>query len=136
MEEEFLPKLIELEKSESKGGVLSYLEEGENLPFKARRIFWVYDVSNSVERGNHCHEYSHRVIICLQGEIKIHIVDLFGVEYSFVLNKPNKVVYFPPKHWLKMTFSRGAILLSAASHLYEEDKTITDFNDFQSFRQI
>ncbi|MDH5366726.1 MAG: FdtA/QdtA family cupin domain-containing protein [Cyclobacteriaceae bacterium] len=136
MEEDFSPKLIELKKLKSKGGVLSYIEEGNNLPFKVKRIYWVYDVNDDVKRGNHCHEFSHRVLICLTGEIKVEIVDLQGVKYTFELNSSNQMVYVPPKHWLNTTFSSKTILLAATSHLFEEDRSITDYDEFLSLAQM
>jgi hypothetical protein len=135
-EEDFKPRLIELPKSQGKGGALSFIEEGENLPFKVKRIFWIYEVDSDVERGHHGHEFSHRIIVCLQGEIKVEIQDLYGNEYSYVLDSPSQAVYFPPRHWLKTTFKKGAILLSATSHLYEEDHTITDYEDFLALKNF
>ncbi|MDH5475628.1 MAG: FdtA/QdtA family cupin domain-containing protein [Cyclobacteriaceae bacterium] len=132
----FSPKFIELPEFSSKGGVLSFIEEGDHLPFKVRRIYWVYDVENEVERGNHCHEYSHRIVVCLAGEVKVELVDLQGVKYSFELNRPNQIVYIPPKHWMTTTFSSGAILLSATSHLFEEDRPITDYDEFLLLAQM
>ena len=129
------PSIVELPKTPSKGGVLSFIEEGSALPFKVRRIYWIYDVDKEVERGNHCHEFSRQVLVCLRGEVQVDIANLYEEAFSFKLNHPAKALYLPPKHWLKTKFSAGSILLSATSHLFEEDNTITDYQQFLAMKQ-
>ena len=77
------PSIDELPKTPSKGGVLSFIEEGSALPFKVRRIYWIYDVDKEVERGNHCHEFSRQVLVCLRGEVQVDIANLYEEAFSF-----------------------------------------------------
>ena len=136
IEQDFKPRLIELPKSKGKGGALSFIEEGENLPFQVRRIYWIYGIDFEVERANHCHEFSHRVMFCLHGKVIVNIDDLYKEHYSFELTAPNQALYIPPKHWIKLTLSPETILLSASSHLYEDDFAITNYDDFLALGQF
>lgn len=136
MDEDFSPQIIVLPKSERNGGTLSFLEEGENLLFNIRRIYWIYGISRETERGNHCHEFSHRIIISLQGSTKIELEDLYKEKFSFELTEPNQALYVPPKHWIKLSLSKSSIVLSCSSHLFEEDNTITDYEDFLALGQF
>lgn len=130
------PHFIELSESLGKGGMLSFIEEGELLPFRVRRIYWTYGIDHEVHRGNHCHLESHRVIVCVHGSMSVEIKSIDNEVYNFELSKPNQAVYFPPRHWIDMKCESGTVMVVLASHLYEEDHLITDYDDFLALGQL
>ena len=46
-----LPELITLPKIEDPRGNLTFIEEENHIPFKIKRVYWVYDVPGGQTRG-------------------------------------------------------------------------------------
>src|SRR5687767_4477785 len=112
------PYIITLSKNSTKEGLLSFIEESEDLPIEIKRVYWIYDVSNDAERGNHAHLNSDRIMVCLQGKVEISIENIRGDIYSFILQDPGQALYFPRNHWIKLTITQGSVLVVMASCMH------------------
>jgi WxcM-like, C-terminal len=130
------PYCITLKKTDVKSGSLSYIEQSGDLPIAVKRIYWIYDVDNDAERGNHAHANSDRVIICLYGTVEIVLENSEGESFFFLLNNPCQVLFFPRNHWIKLTCSKGSILVVASSCIFSEDEMITNYQEFKKDRQM
>ncbi|MDX1629486.1 MAG: FdtA/QdtA family cupin domain-containing protein [Fulvivirga sp.] len=126
MHQKTKPYIINLEKIPGKGGDLSFIDE--ELPFVIQRVFWVYNVEKKVKRGYHAHKNSKKCIICLHKSVQVKILNNNGKEYTFDLNDPTQVLFFPPMHWIELTFEKNATIVVLASSTYEEDQLISDKN--------
>lgn len=114
-------------------GQLIALEEFKDIPFKIKRIYYMYDTGKDVTRGYHAHKSLKQILICIHGNCKIRLDN--GIEKCTVLlDKPFEGLYVSNVMWREMyDFSRDAVLLVLASELYDENDYIRDYNEFLRF---
>lgn len=115
-------------------GSLIAIEEGLDIPFSIKRVYYVFDTLKNVHRGFHSHKKLEQILICVSGSCKILLDD--GKEKSIVnLDKNDEGLYIGPDMWREMfEFSENAILLVLASEVYEENDYIRDYDEFISYR--
>ena len=111
-------------------GDLSAIEGGTDIPFDIRRVYYITDVKEGVERGRHSHKKLHQVLICLNGEVKVRVFN--GTQHETIcLNRPNEGLYIGPMVWREMyDFSDQAVLMVLASQIYDEEDYTRDFDDY------
>lgn len=111
-------------------GQLVAIEEGIDLPFDVRRVYYIYDTLPGVRRGFHAHLQLQQILLCVNGSCKIHLDD--GYETAeVVLDKPNVGLYISNNMWREMyDFSEGAVLLVLASEHYTEADYIRNYDAF------
>ena len=111
-------------------GQLVAIEEGIDLPFDVRRVYYIYDTLPGVRRGFHAHLQLEQILLCVNGSCKIHLDD--GYETAeVVLDKPNEGLYISNNMWREMyDFSQGAVLLVLASVHYDEADYIRNYDAF------
>ena len=127
-------KLIEI-KTLQNNGKLSVLEEYKDIPFKIKRVYYVYDVPRETVRGYHAHKELDQVLWCPYGSIEI-MLDNGKEKRNFVLNKPNQALIVNKGYWHEMTWKKeGSILCVAASDYYEEADYIRNYDEFLRFVQ-
>ena len=114
-------------------GQLVALEEFKDIPFKVRRVYYMYDTVPGVVRGKHAHKSLEQILICIHGSCKIRLDD--GRETAVVLlDKPNEGLYVSNVMWREMfDFSPDAVLMVLASELYDEADYIRDYDEFLQF---
>ncbi|WP_037354220.1 FdtA/QdtA family cupin domain-containing protein [Selenomonas sp. FC4001] len=117
-------------------GKLVVVEGAKDIPFEIRRIFYMYDSSNGITRGQHANRKSEFVLINVAGRSKIRITD--GKEEIIVnLDKPMSGVYIPKMIWKEMyDFSSDSVMLVLASTHYDASEYIRDFNLYLSEMNI
>lgn len=113
-------------------GSLSAGEFERTVPFKTERYFLVYDVPTAETRGEHAHRECHQFLVAVKGSV--HVVADDGVNREeFVLDKPNKGIHLPPMTWgIQYRYSQDAVLMVFASHYYDADDYIRNYDDFKS----
>lgn len=111
-------------------GQLVAIEEGIDLPFDVRRVYYIYDTLPGVRRGFHAHLQLQQILLCVNGSCKIHLDN--GYETAEVLlDKPNEGLYISNDMWREMyDFSEGAVLLVLASEHYTEADYIRNYDAF------
>ena len=85
----------------------------------------------SVEtRGEHAHRECHHFLICIHG--RISLVAVVGhTRREFTLVRPDLGLHFPPMVWsIQYKYSSDAMLLVFASHYYDADDYIRDYDEF------
>ena len=68
-------RLIELPLISDERGSLSFGECEKHIPFKIERVFWTYNITDGLSRGNHAHRTCSMVIFPLGGSFKIEVDD-------------------------------------------------------------
>lgn len=133
-----LPKIydctiVELPKIQSRAGNISIAQGVDNLPFKTKRVFYLYDIPAGEERGAHAHKECHQFLIAASGSFEVMLDD--GTNRKIVsLNRPFYGLHIPPGIWAhELNFSSGAICLVLASHTYDPTDYIREYNDFRTF---
>ena len=49
-------------------GQLVALEEFKDIPFRIKRVYYMYDTAPGVTRGKHAHKSLQQILICIAGE--------------------------------------------------------------------
>ena len=111
-------------------GDLMAREVGKGLPFVPRRVFAIFDVPSKEVRGEHAHKECHQLLICLSGSVQC-LVDNGNARTEYELDSPEKALHIPPMVWgTQYKYSKDAVLLVLASHEYDPDDYIRNYQDF------
>ena len=127
----------ELPQIEDLRGNLSVIEFQKDVPFEIQRCFWVYGVPGREVRGEHAHFECHQFLMCVAGSIELVLDD--GHERAQIsLDRPSLGVHIPPMKWgIQYKYSKDAVLVVFASHLYDAKDYIRDYDSFlQHVRQL
>ena len=114
-------------------GQLVALEEFKDIPFKVKRVYYMYDTGTDVTRGFHAHKKLEQILICIHGSCKILLDN--GTEKKVVpLEKPYEGLYVSNDMWREMfDFSEDAVLMVLASELYDESDYIRNYDEFLAY---
>lgn len=128
--------LIELDQHHSaRKGNISVVENDETVPFKVKRVYYLYDVPGGVERGGHAHKELQQLIVAVSGSFTV-VLDDGTVKRSFVLNRPYLGLLMKPGIWRVLEdFSSGSVCMVLASEKYDESDYIRDYQQFIEFRK-
>jgi UDP-2-acetamido-3-amino-2,3-dideoxy-glucuronate N-acetyltransferase len=119
-----LPVVIDLR------GSLTFAEIEKSLPFSPKRFFLVYDVPGEEVRGEHSHRICQQFLVCVKGKCSV-IVDDGQHRAEVLLDQPNQGIYIAPMVWAtEYKYSHDAILLVLASHVYDANDYIRDYELF------
>lgn len=123
-------QLIDLPVVHDPRGNLTFIENGEHIPFAIKRVYYLYDVPGGAERGGHAHKALHQLVIAVSGSFDVHLDDGTN-KTSFHLNRANFGLYVPPMMWREIdNFSGGSVCLVLASELYDEQDYHRDYEAF------
>ena len=123
-------KLIDIPEYKDSRGALSFIEK-DVLPFKMKRIFYLYDVPKDSFRGRHAHIEHLTFLVALNGSFEVTLIDAELNKLKIKLDRPNKGLYIPNMVWHELNnFSNGAVCLVSASDVHKEDDYIREFNEF------
>jgi oxalate decarboxylase/phosphoglucose isomerase-like protein (cupin superfamily) len=121
---------IDLPKIFDDRGNLSIIEEENHIPFKIKRIYWIYDVPGGEFRGSHAFKESEEFIVALSGSFDV-ILHNGKEEMKFSLNRSYYGLYVPKLTWRKLeNFSTNSLALVVASKAFNENEYIRDFDQF------
>lgn len=123
-------RLIDLISHGDSRGSLIALEKEHNVPFDIKRVYYIYDTKRGVPRGFHAHEELEQMLICVSGSCKIKVDN--GIETEiYELNTPEQALYIGKMIWREMyDFSQGCVLMVIASHYYNSEEYIRDYDKF------
>ena len=127
--------VIDMSKAHATTGNITVLENGVNVPFDVKRIYYLYDVPSGEERGGHAHYELEQYIVAASGSFDVILDD--GVNRRRIsLNRPNLALHIVPGLWRSLdNFSSGSICMVLASEKYEEEDYMRNYNDFKKFRK-
>lgn len=114
-------------------GQLISLEEGIDIPFAIKRVYFMYDTQEGVVRGNHAHKSLEQILVCIHGSCKVKLDN--GKETKIVpLEKPYEGLYVPNDMWREMyDFTEGTVLMVFASDFYYEKDYIRNYDEFLKY---
>lgn len=125
--------IIEIPKIQDPRGNIGVIEK-DILPYKIKRVYYLYDVPSHASRGGHAHKELMQCLIALSGSFKVVLKDERNTK-EVVLNKPDKGLLIPSGIWREICdFSSGAICLVLASEVYREADYIRDFKDYVAYK--
>lgn len=123
-------QIIKLPKIEDHRGNLSFIEEENHIPFKIRRVYWIYDVPGGEFRGSHAFKESEEFIVAISGSFDVVLHD--GIdEKNFSLNRSYYGLFVPKLVFRRLeNFSTNSLALILASTPFNENDYIRDFEKF------
>ena len=110
------PRLINIEThiSERRGNIAVM----EDLPFKIKRVFCIYNVPTTEMRGGHAHKKCHQFLTAVCGAVLVKM----GDGKDFLLDCPDIGLYVPPMNIVNLVFLMdNTTLLVLASEKYDRD---------------
>jgi len=115
-------------------GNLSFVEEDTQLPFRIRRVYWIYDVPGGEKRGGHAFRETEEMIVALSGSFDVVLND-GEQEHRFSLNRSYYGVYVPKMMWRMLeNFSTNSLAVIIASTDYSKSEYIYDFEMFRRMK--
>ena len=122
--------VIDVSKIHNKAGNISVVENGENIPFNVKRIYYLYDVPSGETRGGHAHYELEQFIIAASGSFDVILNDGKNKK-RVMLNRPDLALHIVPGLWRELdNFSSGSICMVLASHIFEEKDYIRDYDEY------
>lgn len=123
-------KLVDLKTLGDERGSLIAIEQGHNAPFEIKRVYYIFDTKEGVERGFHAHINLKQICIAIKGSC-IFVLDDGHKREEIELDNPNQGLYIEGLIWREMKdFSKDCILLVLASEHYDESDYIRNYDKF------
>jgi|SRR5210317_2095598 len=121
--------LLDFQSHKDSRGCLTPINIGD-LPFEAKRIFYVSGVPKGEVRGKHAHKTNQQILICISGSIEVSLDDGTKID-NYTLNE-NDGIFVDQLIWDEQKYLTGNdILLSICSNEYDESDYIRDYNQFK-----
>ena len=128
-----MPALVELSGFDDHRGSLVVGELDKQLPFVVERFFFVSKVPEGEPRGIHAHKECHQFLVCVAGSVKA-MVDNGQTRSVVTLDRPTLGLHMPPLTWgAQYDYSPDAVLLVLASHPYDAEDYIHDYDEFMNY---
>ena len=126
-------KLYQMKNVEDLRGDLTALEWEKELPFSPKRLFFVSNVPDSSVRGENAHKNCHQFLLCVHGSVAV-VVDDGENREEFFLKEAHIGLHIPPKVWAtQYKYSSDAVLLVLASHEYDADDCLRDYDEYLTY---
>lgn len=126
-------RIIDIRRYSDERGYLSVVENGVDIPFEIKRIYYLYMVPE-VARGAHAHKELQQLLIATSGSVDV-IMDDGTNKRTFHLDRPWKGLYVPSGLWRDLeNFSGGAVLMCLASEKYDANDYIRDYNVYKEYK--
>ena len=125
--------LLYLVQIGDRNGHITAINNGIEVPFDIKRIFYLYDVPGGESRGAHAHKECHQFLVATSGSFEV-LLDDGSTKRQVLLNRPDMGLHIPPGIWAsEINFSSGSICLVIASHFYTEKDYIREYSDYLNF---
>jgi hypothetical protein len=127
--------IVHFPKIHNRAGNITPIQNGIEVPFSIKRVYYLYDVPGGESRGAHGHKSLQQIIIAASGSFDVTLDD--GINKKTIqLNRPNYGLHVCPGMWRDLSnFSSGAICLVLASELYDQGDYLRDYEEFIKFKK-
>ncbi|MGE4511230.1 MAG: FdtA/QdtA family cupin domain-containing protein [Sulfurimonadaceae bacterium] len=123
-------KLINFRTLGDDRGSLIAIEEGYNAPFDIKRVYYIFDTKEGVERGFRAHINLKQICIAVKGSCTF-ILDDGDKREEIKLDNPNQGLFIEELIWREMKdFSEDCVLVVLASEHYDESDYIRNYDNF------
>ncbi len=123
-------KLVDFKTLGDERGSLIAVEEGYNAPFDIKRVYYIFNTQQGVERGFHAHINLKQLAIVVKGSCTF-IIDDGKTREEIKIDNPNQGLLIEGLIWREMkNFSEDCVLVVLASEHYDESDYIRDYDKF------
>lgn len=127
--------IIELPKIQNRAGNITPVSNNIEVPFEIKRVFYIYDIPGGEDRGAHAHKECHQFLIAASGSFEVELDD-GKLKRTVNITQPYIGLHIPPGIWAaEKSFSSGAICLVLASHLFNGNDYIRNYNEYLKSKQ-
>lgn len=127
-------ELIDIPKIEDYRGNIAVIEK-DTVPFAVKRVYYLFDVPSSAQRGGHAHKQQMELLIAVSGSFDVILKDGKSMQ-TVTLNKPDKGLLIKTNVWRELeNFSSGAVCLVVNSDVFKEEDYIRDYQEYLAFNQ-
>jgi len=128
---QMVSEIVRVSERGDERGLLTVIESSGDIPFEIKRVFYIYGTGQGVRRGFHAHHKTRQALVCVSGTCKVFL-DNTERKIDITLDSPTKLLILEPNDWHEMyDFSPDCVLLVLASHLYDPEDYIRDYNQFR-----
>lgn len=128
-------QLLQLSQLGDRHGKLTVVENGLDIPFEVKRVYYLYDIPGGESRGGHGHITLESLIVAVSGSFDVTIDDGFEKK-TFSLNRPYVGLNVKPGMWRELhNFSSGAVCLVLASQPYEEKDYLRNYEEYLQLKR-
>ncbi|MCI9286018.1 MAG: WxcM-like domain-containing protein [Muribaculaceae bacterium] len=125
------PAIISLPRIYDPRGNLTFVQDGDQVPFHIARCYWTYDVPAGESRGGHSHHKAEELVIATGGSFNVNLFD-GETWFTYTLNRPFEGLYIPPGYWRTLdNFSSGSVCMVLTSIPYSEEDYVRDYDEFK-----
>lgn len=126
--------VFELPKEHNRAGNLTALNNGVEVPFDVKRVYYTYDIPSGATRGGHAHRKLCQYLVAASSSFDVLLDD--GKNKKLIhLDRPNFALQIVPGIWRELlNFSSGAVCMVLASEKYEEGDYIREYKGFKEFK--
>lgn len=122
--------LIQIRTINDVRGNLSFIESGQDIPFKTERIYYLHGVPQGAERGGHAHKQLKQLLIAASGSFDV-VLDDGKNKNTITLSDPRQGLLIESMVWRELkNFTEGAVCLVLASEHYDEADYFRNYDDF------
>ena len=124
-------RIIDIPSHVDSRGILSSIEQNEDVPFDIKRVFYVHHIKGN--RGDHAPIDTDEVLIPVAGSFYVRVFDKSSSK-AFFLNDPTKGLYIPRLIYLEMyDFTENAVCMVLANTKYDANQYLRTMDDFLSY---
>ena len=111
-------------------GELNSIEQGLDIPFIIKRVYFIKNVEPRQCRGQHAHRALEQVIVPISGEFDIELDDGINKEKIRLFSSQIGLYVGPMVYRTLTNFSSDAVCLVLASTHYDEEDYIRGYAEF------
>lgn len=127
-----MAEFVTLPKITDPRGNLTFIQKGQGIPFKPKRVFWTFNVPSGSVRGGHAYKSQWELIVAINGAFDVVVKEPDGKEVRFRLDRGNTGLLLPPMTWRWMEeFSTNGMGLHLSDSNYDASDYIRKFDSFQ-----
>lgn len=116
-------------------GELSFFQDGTDIDFSIRRIYYISKVPEGIRRGFHAHKKLKQILFCPYGSIQLTL-ERNDIREEIELSDPSIGVYIDGIVWREMLWlKKDSVLCVAASEIYDENDYIRDYDEFKKYKE-
>ena len=129
-------RIVELKRSSNATCDYIAIENGVEIPFDVKRVYYLYDIPGEESRGAHAHKELYQLIMALNGSFDV-VLDDGNNKRRFTLSSPDKALLVVPGMWrdLENFSSQQTVCLVLASMTYSEEDYIREYEQFLVFKK-
>ena len=125
-------KMVSLPKICDERGNLTFIQNGDQIPFDMARAYWVYDGPAGRRRDGHAFRGAYELIVAMSGSFEVVVTAPDGTSERYLLNRPYYALLLPPMTWRELdNFSTNSVAMVLSSTTYTQNDYIRDFDTFR-----